>query len=878
MNVWMVVGVALLTALAVSAQGATPTQSEMGAARAWTRTHLGPGEAQLPFSFRVGDRISSEFLKQCRRTRRVEKLGSGRTLTTTEWLDPETGLEIRCASVVYADYPVTEWTLWFRNTGAADTPIIEDIRAVDMTIEGRAGDIALHHNVGSPANRSDYGPLVTPLPIGSSKRIAAAGGRPTNTDMSYFNLEWGGGGVIASVGWPGQWAAEYTRTSPSSVRFVAGQEITRFKLHPGEEVRSPLIALLWWKAGRGDDWIRGQNLWRRWMMAHSMPKPGGKLPPPQFVASSSRAYEEMKNANEANQIMHIDRYLDLGLKLNYWWMDAGWYVQQQGWPQVGTWEVDRARFPRGFKPISDHAHSKGVKILVWFEPERVAPGTWLAENRSEWLLSADPGRAKAMAGLVAWRSDLGGPDPSVAFNTSDADVTMAGIRWEPGRLSFHPGPKGEYAVVRWTAPAAGEYRIKAGFRAIDQQTTTDVHILHDGRSVFDGFVRLEGAGPFVSHEQTLAAARGDTLDFVVGWGNGAHVCDSTGLEVAITDPEGRVHDPARVFSFERNPNGPWSYGFLPPGTKPDAAAFRLMSEKARGADDGHKLLNLGNPDAWKWLVEHIDKLITDNGIDLYRQDFNIDPLGFWRANDEPDRQGMTEIKHVMGYLAYWDELRRRHPNMLIDSCASGGRRNDLETMRRAVPLWRSDYAYEAIGHQCMTYGISMWLPYHGTGTVACDNAPYYGGGKTPIQPYAFWSNVAPSLGSGVDVREDLDFGALRKLVNAWRELSRYYEGDYYPLTPYTQEAGSWIAWQFDRPEEGGGVVQAFRRHECTQESIRLKLRGIDRKATYTVTNLESDATDTLSGRTLAEAGLLVSCPEKPGAVNLRYTKARPTGR
>jgi alpha-galactosidase len=92
----------------------------------------------------------------------------------------------------------------------------------------------------------------------------------------------------------------------------------------------------------------------------------------------------------------------------------------------------------------------------------------------------------------------------------------------------------------------------------------------------------------------------------------------------------------------------------------------------------------------------------------------MDPLDFWRKNDAPDRQGITEIKHVTGYLAYWDELRRRHPKMLIDSCASGGRRNDLETMRRAVPLWRSDYAFETTGHQCMTHGVSLWLPYHGT--------------------------------------------------------------------------------------------------------------------------------------------------------------------
>jgi len=52
---------------------------------------------------------------------------------------------------------------------------------------------------------------------------------------------------------------------------------------------------------------------------------------------------------------------------------------------------------------------------------------------------------------------------------------------------------------------------------------------------------------------------------------------------------------------------------------------------------------------------------------------------------------MTENLYVQGYLAYWDGLLQQHPGMLIDSCASGGRRNDLETLRRAVPLLRSDY-------------------------------------------------------------------------------------------------------------------------------------------------------------------------------------------
>ena len=157
-----------------------------------------------------------------------------------------------------------------------------------------------------------------------------------------------------------------------------------------------------------------------------------------------------------------------------------------------------------------------------------------------------------------------------------------------------------------------------------------------------------------------------------------------------------------------------------------------------------------------------------------------------------------------------------------------------------MPLWRSDYAYEPIGHQCMTYGISLWLPYHGTGTVASSAAPYYGGGFTNVEPYAFWSNAAPSLGSGIDLRvREIDYDALRRLYQQWRQLSEFYYGDFYPLTPYTQNNREWIAWQFNIPERGEGAVQAFRRPESEVEQSRLKLHGLDPEATYTITVSDS---------------------------------------
>ena len=153
-------------------------------------------------------------------------------------------------------------------------------------------------------------------------------------------------------------------------------------LHPGEEIRTPLSVLFFYNG----DWLRGQNLWRQWMIAHNIPRDAsGKVPVSLLNACSSHQLGEMIRADEANQNQFIDGYVSHGIKLDYWWMDAGWYPNDGNWANIGTWEVDRGRFPRGLRAISDHAHSKDVKTIVWFEPERVTANTWLTKNHPDWI-------------------------------------------------------------------------------------------------------------------------------------------------------------------------------------------------------------------------------------------------------------------------------------------------------------------------------------------------------------------------------------------------------------------------------------------------------------------------------------------------------------
>ena len=248
----------------------------------------------------------------------------------------------------------------------------------------------------------------------------------------------------------------------------------------------------------------------------------------------------------------------------------------------------------------------------------------------------------------------------------------------------------------------------------------------------------------------------------------------------------------------------------------------------------------------------------------------MDPLGNWRAADAPDRQGITEIRHIEGLLAYWDELQRRHPDMLIDECASGGKRNDLEMMRRSVPLWRSDFPFGVVENQRMTYGISMWIPYHGTGVFGWETPPY-DGKVASIEPYVFWSKATPSTMFAVDVREkNIDYASLRRLSSQWREINSFYYGDFYPLTKSNADKDAWIAWQFNDPEKNAGVVQAFRRSECIYESARLKLRGLDPKARYQLTRFDPPSQSEMTGEELLQKGIPVSIGKAPGVAVIKY--------
>ena len=681
----MWLGLAALLAIAIAvgienrAEGTTPTMEELDISRAWVATHFESSDAAPPFSFRYGGQPVTEALQAWRTDSVVRKLSDSRTERTLTYADPKSGLEVRCVVIEYSDYPAVEWTVFFENKGSDTTPVLSDVQAANFSLSSAApGDFVVYHADGSHAAPTDFHPRDTKLTRGKELRFAPYGGRSSDGVLPFFNLKQpDGNGMIAAIGWTGQWAASFTQKSDVDVKFQAGMETTHLKLYPGEKIRTPAILLCFWNDNRK----HSQNLLRSLLLNHYSPTSDGVLADVP-VGASPHSEIPFESTTETNMIEGITKVTSHNLPIDTWWIDAGWYLCPdaatggRNWAKgVGNWEADPERYPNGMKPVADAAHQNGLKFLLWFEPERVMPGTWLYENHLDWLL----------------------------------------------------------------APPTG----------------------------------------------------------------------------------------------------------LPP---------ELLYEER----DGFHLLDLGNPKALAWAKETFSGMIRDVGIDIYRHDCNIYPLHYWRNGEAPDRQGMNEIRYILGLYDFFDSLQRGNRNLLIDNCASGGRRLDFEMLRRSAALWRSDDCWNADAEQSMTYGLSLWMPLHGVGSIS-------------VNPYDFRSGMGANFSASLRFYSDpAVWEPAIDLFTEYRSIRHLYHGDFYPLTPYSVSPQAWIAWQFHRSDLGEGMVQAFRRSDSDVFDTVFTLHGLSPEVQYLVANLDTSGTSRITGQELMDKGISVSINKARGSAVIVY--------
>lgn len=660
---------AALAILAANARPALSPQKSRNTAK-WLTASFAKGK-RPPFTFIYGGVHSDTFIASWKYS--LERLAQddGAERYRTTYTDPKTGLQIRCDLYAYPDFNAAEWVVSLSNGGTANTPQITNFKVCDIDIAG--SDFRLLYAHGSTGTRTDFTPMVKSFATSDTLELHPNGGRSSDGFLPFFNIETTPtnsakrSGVVAAIGWSGTWQTTMARRSAKAINFAAGQKTFDAHLRPGETVRTPRCAFMLWE---GNDEFSGNNKFRRFILARHTHKVGGKPTIYPITAGFNwGAYpspcNEYSCLTESWAVAVVKQHRYYGIRPEVYWLDAGWYpgARESNWYETaGNWTPAKDRFPNGFRPMAKEIHDGGQKFLVWFEPERVQPGTLWRKAHPEWMLH-------------------------------------------------------------------------------------------------------ESGAHFASAEQ-------DT-------------------------------------------------------------------------DKGSALMNLANPDAVEWVSSEVCRLMKENGIDYYRQDFNIQPEKFWLNNDVPGRRGITEAKYIEGLYRFWDNILERIPGALIDNCASGGRRIDLETTMRSAPLWRTDYNYgEANGYQCHTYGINLWLPQSGTGSTY----------TTPYDLRSSYGSAAHIAWRITDPANNID--AMAKGCEFLKHIRNYYLEDYYPLTGIDRDITSdkeFLAYQLNKPSDNTGYILAFRRQECPDSTLTVSLHGLNPQAAYTLTDADSGKSFEATGAELMKS-------------------------
>ncbi|MBI3415096.1 MAG: hypothetical protein HY043_07220 [Verrucomicrobia bacterium] len=141
------------------------------------------------------------------------------------------------------------------------------------------------------------------------------------------------------------------------------------------------------------------------------------------------------------------------------------------------------------------------------------------------------------SGINFWLTPLPNSSqaPSVFHNPTAAPASVLTLTLAPGELALHPGPEGQFAVLRFTAPSAGPYYFVGSYSGRDHVgTSTDAYVLADGLPLLSGTVNGYGEGTGFSFDTTATLTAGGTLDFAVGFGaNRDFHYDTTALSLEI---------------------------------------------------------------------------------------------------------------------------------------------------------------------------------------------------------------------------------------------------------------------------------------------------------------------------------------------------------
>ena len=335
------------------------------------------------------------------------------------------------------------------------------------------------------------------------------------------------------------------------------------------------------------------------------------------------------------------------------------------------------------------------------------------------------------------------------------------------------------------------------------------------------------------------AARIGVERFVMddGW-FGARANSHAGLGDWTPNPTKFPHGLAPLIEHVRKLGMDFGLWVEPEMVNPDSDLYRAHPEwvmnfpgRPRSESRSQLVLNLARDDVAQYVFSALDKLLSENDIAFLKWDFN-------RSFAEPGwpempaaEQRKIWIRHVNHVYEIIDRLRARHPNLEIESCASGGGRVDLGIFSRVEQVWPSDNT-DAFDRLNIQQGFSYaYTPKIMMAWVT--DVPSLDGRTTPLY-YRFLVAMMGSLGIGGNLNRwtEEDLALAQQSIAGYKTVrATVQQGDLYRLIPPGH--GPMNANEYVARDGKQAVLFAFlHAQQYGRPAPAILLAGLDEHAIY----------------------------------------------
>ncbi|MGN0753781.1 MAG: alpha-galactosidase [Aristaeellaceae bacterium] len=271
----------------------------------------------------------------------------------------------------------------------------------------------------------------------------------------------------------------------------------------------------------------------------------------------------------------------------------------------------------------------------------------------------------------------------------------------------------------------------------------------------------------------------------------------------------------------------------------------------------HQLtLDLSREDVQDYVYESVASHLRADGIDYVKWDMNRNFSNIGSALLPADQQKELPHRYMLGLYRVLERLVNDFPDVLFESCSSGGGRFDLGMLHYMPQTWTSDNT-DALCRCRIQYATSLVFPPFAMGSHVSAVPNHQTGRITPIETRA---NVAMSGCFGYEL--DLNTLSAEEIEKVRAQVARVKEvrntllyGDFYRLlSPYEGNDTAWMTVSKD----GSEAILMLTRAQAQSYAfpVLLRLRGLDADKVYTIV----ETGESYSGSELMNAGLSVKLP------------------